>query len=317
MPSSTFLRVSFLSLAFHAFRIQATPLPTTDLTKAVSILDLLGENPEILQVGNFSYQHSLPEPDWNDSYIENGIQFYRYPEGTILPDGFWDERSSVEIPQGNAAREPGGAPANSCPGLCSCSVQTVYSWITQNWNTVSGDTHLFSDPVCSPGNIGHSYSYTYSYSLSIQAGPDLKFPTSALKNLDKFGIRAGFSYTWGTAQGTTYSVGYSDPNQRHPFVETFRPNIFVVNGMAQIIRKTLAGFICSVSAESYLNLHLPLVEGDNNDCQGSDKICGAAGVYDSCFYLGDYARLLCPRRNLGPTPSDRACPSFLYPSPYN
>lgn len=104
MPSSTFLRVSCLSLAFHTFRIQATPVPTANLTKVVSILDLLGENPEILQVGNFSYQHSLPEPDWNDSYIEDGIQFYRYPEGTMLPDGFWDGRSSIEIPQDNTTR---------------------------------------------------------------------------------------------------------------------------------------------------------------------------------------------------------------------
>ncbi|KAH7364378.1 hypothetical protein BKA65DRAFT_546262 [Rhexocercosporidium sp. MPI-PUGE-AT-0058] len=283
MRISVFLQASCLSLVFHALGIQAAPAPTANVTKEVSILDLLGDNPEILKAGNFSYQHSLPEPDWDDYYIEDGIKFHRYPEGTEIPAGFWDGRSEIEIPQENitsSGLEARIAPANPCPGICSCGVETVYAWTTKNWNTVSGNTHQVSNPLCPPGSIAKSYSYTYSYSLSVQAGPDLKIP---IPYLDKFGIRGGFSYTWGYAQATSYTVSSSDANQRHPFIETFRPNVFVVNGIAQ----------------------------------GADKICGADGVFDSCFYLGRYATLLCPGRNLGPTPRDRACPAYLYPSPYN
>ncbi|KAH8772368.1 hypothetical protein BGZ57DRAFT_928768 [Hyaloscypha finlandica] len=283
MPISIFLQASCLSLAFYALEIQAIPAPAAKVTNEVSILDLLGNNPEILKVGNFSYQNSLPEPNWDDYYIEDGIKFHRYPEGTVLPAGFWDGRSKIEIPNNNATR-------------------TVYTWTTQNWNTVSGNTHQVSDPLCPPGSIAKSYTYSYSYSLSIQAGPDLKIPIPYLDN---------------HAEATTYTVSSSETNQRHPFIETFRPNIFIVNGIAQMIKKNRDGLICSTSAESYINIRLPLVQGNNNDCQGADKSCGAEGVYDSCYYLGRYATLLCPGRNLGPTPSDRACPNYLYPSPYN
>ncbi|KAH8773084.1 hypothetical protein F5882DRAFT_465015 [Hyaloscypha sp. PMI_1271] len=315
MPISIFLQVSCLSLAFYALGIQAVPAPAAKLTNEVSILDLLGDNPEILKVGNFSYQNSLPEPNWDDYYIEDGIKFHRYPEGTVLPAGFWDGRSKIEIPNDNATRsglEARIAPANPCPSVCSCDVKTVYTWTTQNWNKVAGNTHQISDPLCPPGSITKSYTYSYSYSLSVQAGPDLKIP---IPYLDKFGIRGGFAYTWGHA--TSYTVSSSDSNQRHPFIETFRPNIFVANGIAQMIKQTANGHICSTSAKSYINLHLPLIQGNNNDCQGADKSCGADGVYDSCFYLGHYATLLCPGRNLGPTPWDRSCPKYLYPSPYN
>ena len=99
-----FLQVSCLSLAFHSLGIQAVPAPTAKVTKEVSILDILGDSPEILEAGNFSYQHSLPEPDWDDYYIEDGIKFHRYPEGTVLPAGFWNGRSKIEIPKENVTR---------------------------------------------------------------------------------------------------------------------------------------------------------------------------------------------------------------------
>lgn len=40
-------------------------------------------------------------------------------------------------------------------------------------------------------------------------------------------------------------------------------------------------------------------------------------TYDSCFYIGKYAKELCPGRNLGPTPVGRECPTYLYPYPFN
>ena len=46
-----------------------------------------------------------------------------------------------------------------------------------------------------------------------------------------------------------------------------------------MVKKTPNGYICSTSAKSYVNLHLPLVQGDKNDCQGSDKSCGADGKF--------------------------------------
>jgi hypothetical protein len=104
MAISIFLQATCLSLAFYALGIQAVPAPAAKVTNEVSILDLLGDNPEILKVGNFSYQNSLPEPNWDDYYIEDGIKFHRYPEGTVLPAGFWDGRSKIEIPNDNATR---------------------------------------------------------------------------------------------------------------------------------------------------------------------------------------------------------------------
>jgi len=47
-----------------------------------------------------------------------------------------------------------------------------------------------------------------------------------------------------------------------------------------MIKKTSNGHICSTSEESYINLHLPLVQGNNNDCQGTDKSCGADGKFN-------------------------------------
>jgi hypothetical protein len=33
------------------------------------------------------------------------------------------------------------------------------------------------------------------------------------------------------------------------------------------------------------------------------------GIYDSCYFAGDYAKSLCPNRNLGTIPAGRVCPS--------
>ena len=46
-----------------------------------------------------------------------------------------------------------------------------------------------------------------------------------------------------------------------------------------MIKKNRDGLICSTSAESYINIRLPLVQGNNNDCQGADKSCGAEGKF--------------------------------------
>jgi hypothetical protein len=50
----------------------------------------------------------------------------------------------------------------------------------------------------------------------------------------------------------------------------------------QMIKQKANGYICSTSAKSYINLHLPLIQGNNNDCQGADKSCGADGKF-ICF----------------------------------
>jgi hypothetical protein len=39
------------------------------------------------------------------------------------------------------------------------------------------------------------------------------------------------------------------------------------------------------------------------------------GTYDSCFFIGKYAKLLCPGPNLGPTRVRREYPNYSYPGP--
>ena len=47
------------------------------------------------------------------------------------------------------------------------------------------------------------------------------------------------------AVATAYGITWTTDGQQHPFIETFRPNIFVVNGMATV---------CFSSALNYLYL---------------------------------------------------------------
>ncbi|KAJ6018469.1 hypothetical protein N7499_003306 [Penicillium canescens] len=243
----------------------------------LSILDLVGQDPDIIEFGNITYQYSLPEPDKLSFYIEDGVRFYNYSEGIKPPSGFWEERGAAENTQTeNSDRSRPDTRSFAwinCPDLCQCEQETSYTWETVNYQVVSGNTHQVSDPLCPPGSIGKSYAYTYSYCVSIQEGPDLKIPVDYL---DKLGIRAGFSYTWGHATATSYTVTYSDSSQLHPFIETFRPNIFVANGIARVIKKTKDGRICSTSEPSHMNIHLPLVQGENNNCQDASSSCGAA-----------------------------------------
>jgi hypothetical protein len=52
--------------------------------------------------------------------------------------------------------------------------------------------------------------------------------------IDKLGIRAGFSYTWGHAESSQYTVQCNDPKNNHPCVETFSPMIGVISGIGYV-----------------------------------------------------------------------------------
>ncbi|KAJ5153548.1 uncharacterized protein N7482_010026 [Penicillium canariense] len=309
MSFSIRLQVSILILALYPLGIQAASVPKL---KQVSVLDLLGNSTKIIESGNVTQKHSLPEIDESNFHVTDGIKFYNYPGGIDVPSEFWEERSIVKNDTGSDLEARYYTP--QCLEACSCSSEwtTSYSWETVSYSTVAGNLHKISDPLCPPGSISNSYTLSYSYQLSVQAGPDLKIP---IKYLDKFGLRAGFSYTWGHAQTTAYTVSWTDSTHLHPFIETFRPNVFIASGIARMIKSDLrygSGKVCSTSAPSHINVHLPLVYGSNDDCQSSGSTCGASGNYDSCFFVGNYAKALCPNRNLGPTPYDRECPSYLY-----
>jgi hypothetical protein len=82
------LRASGLILALYALGIQAAP---TGEHYEVSILDLV-RNGTIKESGTATYQHSLPEPNKDDSYGVDGITFYRYPGGIDVHPDYWEER---------------------------------------------------------------------------------------------------------------------------------------------------------------------------------------------------------------------------------
>lgn len=88
---------SSLVLGLYALGIQAAPavpitVPTNVERKVVSILNLINPSSKVLQSGNVTYKHSLPEVDESYFYIQDGIKLYNYPEGTKLPHEFWEER---------------------------------------------------------------------------------------------------------------------------------------------------------------------------------------------------------------------------------
>ncbi|KAF7173444.1 hypothetical protein CNMCM5623_005652 [Aspergillus felis] len=302
-----------LILALYGLGIQAAPSQEVPAVKdhEVSILDLV-RNGTVTDsgAGSATYKYSLPEPNRDDHFEVDGITFYKFPEGGVaVPPGFWDERDiAFHNATNSSSLEPRQSYITSCePCKCVYNQQVWYEWQTQNWNTVRGNTHQISDTLCPPGSISKTYTKSYTYQVSVQAGPDFNKKLGP-GVLEKFGLRVGFSYTWGKAVATSYGVSWTTAGQQHPFVETFRPNIFVVDGIARV---------CSVSDWSHMNIHVPLVNTDNNDCQNSGSSCGAAGTYDSCFFIGKYATQLCPGRNLGPTPVGRECPTYLYPYPFS
>ncbi|OOQ86168.1 hypothetical protein PEBR_22639 [Penicillium brasilianum] len=289
-------------LALYGLGIQAAPSQEAPAVEhhEVYILDLV-RNGTVTDSGtvNATYKHSLPQPNRDDHFEVDGITFYKFPEGGVaVPSGFWDERDiSIHNAINSSSLEPRQSSITACEPF-------------------RGNTHQISDSLCPPGSISKTYTKSYSYQVSVQAGPDLKLGVGVL---EKFGLRAGFSYTWGKAVATSYGVSWTTPGQQHPFIETFRPNIFVANGIARAhyVDHYYNNRACSVSDWSHMNIHVPLVNANNNDCQNSDSACGAEGTYDSCFYIGKYAKELCPGRNLGPTPVGRECPTYLYPYPFN
>lgn len=313
-----YLPVSGLILALCALGIQAVPFqkaPSVEHYK-VSILDLV-RNGTVKESGtaNVTYKYSLPEPNRDDSFEVDGVTFYQYTGGIDVDPGFWEERGITL--QNTANLEARQGYITSCePCKCSYNQYVSYEWQTQNWNTVTGNTHQLSDDLCPPGTISKTYTKSWSHRVSVQGGPDLKIPIDALAS---FGLGGGYSYTWGSAVATTYGVSWTTEGQQHPFIETFRPNIFVVNGIARAYYydNYYNNKLCSTSDPSYVNIHVPLVNKDNNDCQSSKSSCGADGTYDSCFFVGKYAKILCPGRDLGPTPIGRECPNYLYPSPFD
>ncbi|KAF5019540.1 hypothetical protein F66182_8455 [Fusarium sp. NRRL 66182] len=250
----------------------------------VSIQDMLGPHPSIL--------HSTTE--YNKEYSLD-----------------YALHSSVETVSGNIdARGFGGVPFGCSSGdMCKCQPKRFKSlrWATKRTSRVSGFVHRISEPLCPPGTIGKSYTYSYSYQISVQAGPDIK--GAFIPYLDKFGIRAGFSYTWGRAQTSTYTVQCNDPRNEHPCVEIFTPDIGIIHGTAYETVEVPGGKICSRGPDSHMEIHVPIV--DSPDCMGKDATCGAQGVYDSCYYLGQKAIRACPRSNLGPIPKSHICPANL------
>ncbi|KAF4169670.1 hypothetical protein CNMCM6936_006829 [Aspergillus lentulus] len=317
------LRSLALILALYGLGTQAAPAQEEQAVEhhdgKVSILDL-ARNGKVTDSGtvNVTYKHELPEPNRYDTFEVDGITFYSFPGGADVHPEFWEERN-ISFPDtaNSSSLEARQSYITSCePCKCSFNQQVWYEWQTQNWNTVVGNTHLLSDPLCPPGSISKSWTKSWSHQISVQAGPDLKIGAGIL---EKFGIRAGYSYTWWHAEATQYGVSWNKDGQQHPFVATFHPNIFVVNGIARAhyVDHYYNNMACGVSDWSHMNLHLPLVEQTNNDCLKETSTCGAAGSYDSCFYIGKYAKKLCPGRNLGPTPVGRECPNYLYPAPFN
>lgn len=89
------LEVSTLILALCGLGIQAAAASQEGPeNQEVSILDLV-HNGTITKSGtvNVIYTHSLPEPNWSDSFEVDGVTFYRFPDGTHVDPGFWEERN--------------------------------------------------------------------------------------------------------------------------------------------------------------------------------------------------------------------------------
>ncbi|KAJ5981560.1 hypothetical protein N7522_013544 [Penicillium canescens] len=101
MSSSCLVHVLGFIFALCALGAQAVPppLPKGLPNRVFSILDLVGQDPDIIEFGNITYQHSLPEPDKLSFYIEDGVKFYNYSEGIKPPSGFWEERGAAEDTQ--------------------------------------------------------------------------------------------------------------------------------------------------------------------------------------------------------------------------
>lgn len=104
----------------------------------------------------------------------------------------------VSVPGAPAKRSPIGNPCANEP-CCTLLGQgeyftQQYRWKTDHWTQQRGFTRRISEPICPPGSVTNSRTISYSYSINVQLGPDLKFGPEIL---DKFGIRVGFSYTWG------------------------------------------------------------------------------------------------------------------------
>ncbi|KAF5249567.1 hypothetical protein FANTH_5160 [Fusarium anthophilum] len=220
--------------------VTARSLPRDSLEpvlQEVSIDDMLGPHPSNLTSTNaYNREYSVPRN---------------------LTDSAKTESGDVE------ARGFGGAPFGCSFGdMCNCQPKRFKSvrWITQSTSKVSGAVHRISEPLCPPGTIGKSYAYSYSYQINVNAGPDIK--GAVIPYLDKFGIRAGFSYTWGRAQTSTYTVQCSDPNNGHPCVEIFTPDIGIISGIAYILQ-TAAGTEILVALKVFMTHAITLGQEQN------------------------------------------------------
>ncbi|KAF4976134.1 hypothetical protein FZEAL_7153 [Fusarium zealandicum] len=180
--------------------------PTEPILREVSINDMLGPNPStISSTTEYNKEYSVPV-NTNDAA--------KAETGDIEARGF-------------------GVPYRCSFGdMCNCQPKRFKSirWVTQSTSTIRGAVHRISEPLCPPGTIGKSFTFSYSFQLSLQAGPDIK--GAVIPYLDKFGIRAGFSYTWGRAETSTYTVQCNDPTNNHPCVEIFTPDIGIISGVA-------------------------------------------------------------------------------------
>ncbi|EUC29267.1 hypothetical protein COCCADRAFT_106975 [Bipolaris zeicola 26-R-13] len=179
------------------------------------------------------------------------------------------------------------------------------------WSQHLGIPRRISEPLCPPGSVTNSRTISYTYSINVNIGPDLKFGPSIL---DKFGIRVGFAYTWGTATTVGYTAACTDGGN-YPCYSVFTPRIGVIKGWGYIANVGTGGFICSKGPRSFIEIHVPVVPSDT--CNGGDRNpCGPSGVYDHCFATGPQAAALCPRSSLDlKHPPSRSCPNGITGQP--
>lgn len=221
--------------------------------------------------------------------LENGV-YDIGPEGIELSDETYKKLTGRSPPPFEKRQD------NPCNG------KTHRSWDLSeaNWNKALGNTKVMSSPICGPASISNTFTQTYSFTVggSLSAGAGI-----GLAELGRtIGISVDFSYTTGNAIATGYSATC---DERHPCIATFRPWIGHVKGKARY-RDLSDGSnkLCGSGIAGNIWLDLPITR----DC--NDTRCGADGVWDHCYYVGNAAKGMCP--NLGGTPKTQ-CAKELYP----
>ncbi|KAF9694930.1 hypothetical protein EKO04_006825 [Ascochyta lentis] len=235
----------------------------------------------------------IPQLTDFDLVLKDGHLVYDIPEGGIdIPEQLYEKLSG---------KKPNTLKKRDCSNPCNCGTHRVWDLSNANWNKFLGNYKVMSSPICGPGSITKTYTSSYSYQVSGSLDPSLGIKLDKIF-LEKLGFKVGFAYTWGTAVATGYTATCGEA---HPCIATFRPQIGQVTGRARWTELTNDyNKLCGSGYSGNIEIHLPTVR----DC--NDKQCGADGVWDHCYYVGNAAKALC--HYLGPTPRSQ-CPASLYP----